>query len=66
MDARPWGFGARLSVIVAVGLAIRLAYALALAPDPAFLSDANFFHQLANLVGMGAASSTRSACPPRA
>jgi len=53
MHARLRGFGARLSVIVAVGLAIRLVYALALAPDPAFLSDANFFHLLANLVGDG-------------
>jgi 4-amino-4-deoxy-L-arabinose transferase-like glycosyltransferase len=53
MDARPRGFGARLSVIVAVGLAIRLVYALALAPDPAFLSDANYFHLLANLVADG-------------
>jgi 4-amino-4-deoxy-L-arabinose transferase-like glycosyltransferase len=53
MDARPRGFGARLSVIVAIGLAIRLVYALALAPDPSFLSDANYFHLLANLVGDG-------------
>lgn len=53
MPAPLRGFGPQLVAIAAAGLAVRLAYALALAPDPAFLSDANYFHLLANLVGDG-------------
>ena len=53
MPPRLRGFGPQLAVIAAAGLAVRLVYALTLAPDPAFLSDANYFHQLANLVADG-------------
>jgi 4-amino-4-deoxy-L-arabinose transferase-like glycosyltransferase len=53
MPARLRGFPSLLAVIAAVGLAIRLVYALAVAPDPVFLSDANYFHLLANLVADG-------------
>jgi 4-amino-4-deoxy-L-arabinose transferase-like glycosyltransferase len=53
MPARLRGFPSQLALIAAVGLAIRLVYALAVAPDPVFLSDANYFHLLANLVGDG-------------
>ncbi len=53
MPARLRGFGPQLAAIAAAGLAVRLVYALAVAPDPAFLSDANYFHLLANLVGDG-------------
>ena len=53
MSRRPHGFGAWLAAIAAVALAIRLVYALALAPQPAFLSDAGFFHLLANYLADG-------------
>jgi hypothetical protein len=53
MHSRLRGFGPQLALIAAAGLAIRLVYSLAVAPDPAFLSDANYFHLLANLVGDG-------------
>ena len=53
MPARLRGFGPQLVAIAAAGLVVRLVYAIALAPDPAFLSDANYFHLLANLVGDG-------------
>jgi 4-amino-4-deoxy-L-arabinose transferase-like glycosyltransferase len=53
MPSRLRGFPSQLALIAAAGLAIRLVYALAVAPDPPFLSDANYFHLLANLVGDG-------------
>jgi hypothetical protein len=53
MHPRLRGFGPKLALIAAAGLAIRLGYSLAIAPDPAFLSDANYFHLLANLVADG-------------
>ncbi len=53
MLRRSHGFATWLAGIAAVALAIRLVYALALAPDPEFLSDAGFFHLLANLLAEG-------------
>jgi 4-amino-4-deoxy-L-arabinose transferase-like glycosyltransferase len=46
-------FPARLAIVAAAGLAIRLVYALAFAPDPQALSDARFFHLLANGIADG-------------
>jgi 4-amino-4-deoxy-L-arabinose transferase-like glycosyltransferase len=53
MLRRSHGFLAWLSGIAAAALAIRLVYALALAPDTVFLSDAGFFHLLGNLLAEG-------------
>ncbi|MDX6697505.1 MAG: hypothetical protein QOE65_902 [Solirubrobacteraceae bacterium] len=53
MFRRPHGFAAWLAGIAAAALAIRLAYALLLAPDPPGLSDAGFFHLLGNYLADG-------------
>jgi 4-amino-4-deoxy-L-arabinose transferase-like glycosyltransferase len=53
MLRRPHGFAAWLAGIAAAALAIRLVYALALAPEPEFISDAGYFHLLANLIADG-------------
>ncbi|HVE69465.1 MAG TPA: glycosyltransferase family 39 protein [Solirubrobacteraceae bacterium] len=53
MLRRPHGFVAWLAGIAAGALAIRLVYALLLAPEPPALSDAGFFHLLANFLADG-------------
>ncbi|MDX6648186.1 MAG: hypothetical protein QOJ97_137 [Solirubrobacteraceae bacterium] len=53
MLPRLHGFAAWLAGIAAAALAIRLVYALALAPAPVFLSDAGYFHLLGNLIAEG-------------
>lgn len=53
MLRRPHGFVAWLAGIAAAALAIRLVYALLVAPPPPALSDAGFFHLLANLLADG-------------
>jgi 4-amino-4-deoxy-L-arabinose transferase-like glycosyltransferase len=53
MRDRLKGFPARLALIAAAGLAVRVAYTLVLARDTMGLGDFFYYHGLANLLGEG-------------
>lgn len=49
----PGGYARWLAAITAVGLALRLVYALAVAPDLPLSGDARYYHEAANLLADG-------------
>lgn len=49
----PGGYARWLVAITAVGLALRLVYALAVAPDLPLSGDARYYHEAANLLARG-------------